>query len=153
MRSDKLLRCCNLLMSPDTFDFPIDPFSTAYWPPEPALPESRAKPAVEPNRPPLQPRANIHTNSSPSATNTNTLKPPKPPKPAKQLRLLSGQELEDFKKVVEGSDLTKVGLLAIVKKSLPKVPNAVLSDTLSTIAARVGAKEVDKRWVIVQQQP
>lgn len=31
-------------------------------------------------------------------------------------RILNGSELERFKQLIEGSDLTKVGLLAVLKK-------------------------------------
>ena len=65
---------------------------------------------------------------------------------------MEGQTLEEFKQIVNGSDLTKQGIMAVAKKKMPKVPKVVLSDTLGTIAARVGAKEADKRWVIVQEE-
>jgi len=39
------------------------------------------------------------------------MKPPKPPK-----RLIAPELMDDFKAEVEGNDLTKVGLLEILKK-------------------------------------
>ena len=141
-----------VLICADTMDFPIDPFSSAYWPDESHQPNTHLAAPVDPTRLPLLPRANIPTNGATPQATADTPKPVKPPKAPKQVRLLAGQELEEFKQVVQGSDLTKQGLLAVVKKKLPKVPNAVLSDTLSTVAARVGAKEADKRWVIIPGQ-
>ncbi len=38
----------------------------------------------------------------------------KPPKHS--VRLLTGEDLEEFKRAVNGSDLTKVGLVAVLKK-------------------------------------
>ncbi|KAL9054064.1 MAG: hypothetical protein Q9162_004393 [Coniocarpon cinnabarinum] len=132
----------------EQFDFPIDPFSTTYWPSDTKATDNKVPINIDANRPPLLPRPNIALNGNSTGV-ADSSKPQKPQKPAKEVRLLSGQELAEFEQVVQGSDLTKQGLLAVVKKKLPKVPNAVLSNTLSTVAARVGAREVDKRWVIV----
>ena len=48
-----------------------------------------------------------------------TAKPPKPPP-----RLLPPELMEDFKKAVEGNDLTKLGLLEVLKKQyFPPISN------------------------------
>lgn len=126
---------------------PIDPFSDSYWPSKAKVDDEDVDGNAENNRVPLQPRPNIAINSVLLPNNeTNKIS-----KSKKQLRLLAGQELVDFKQIVDGSDLTKQGLLAIAKKKLPKIPNAILSDTLGTVAVRIGAKEADKRWVILDK--
>lgn len=54
-----------------------------------------------------------------------------------------------FKSAVQGSDLSKIGLIEVLKKKFPGRPAAAIKGTLETVAKRVGAKEVDKRWVIL----
>jgi chromatin assembly factor 1 subunit A len=54
-----------------------------------------------------------------------------------------------FKQEIEGSNLSKVGLIEVLKKKFPGRSGAAIKATLETIAKRVGAKEVDKRWVVV----
>ncbi|KAL9616345.1 MAG: hypothetical protein Q9204_008584 [Flavoplaca sp. TL-2023a] len=56
--------------------------------------------------------------------------------------------MEDFKRAVDGSDLTKAGLIEILKKQFPKQSKDAIKDTLGMIAERTGSKEKDKRWVI-----
>jgi chromatin assembly factor 1 subunit A len=55
----------------------------------------------------LLPLSSAPATSDPSAP----MKPPKPPK-----RLIAPELMDDFKAEVEGNDLTKVGLLEILKK-------------------------------------
>jgi chromatin assembly factor 1 subunit A len=86
----------------------------------------------------------------------NTLNPPsdkaaslqskqaKPPK-----RQIPPEHLPAFKAEVEGSDLTKIALIESLKKKFPKLPKDAISNTLSVVAARLGAKEVEKRWVLI----
>lgn len=71
-------------------------------------------------------------------------KPAKPPK-----RQIPTELIPAFKAEVEGSDLTKLALVEHLKKRFPKLPKDAINNTLSAVAARVGAKEVDKRWVLV----
>jgi len=40
-------------------------------------------------------------------------------------------------------------LIEVLKKKFPGRPAAAIKGTLETVAKRVGAKEVDKRWVIL----
>ena len=60
--------------------------------------------------------------------------------------------MAEFKQVVEGSDLTKLALVEMLKKRFPKVPKDAINNTLGTVAARVGAKEAEKRWVIISKE-
>ncbi|KAK0128786.1 hypothetical protein ONS95_000736 [Cadophora gregata] len=146
----------------------IDPFSTAYWdPPEPV------KSTMEPPRIPLNTMkstsANINSLFAPKSSPTtdfvksssmltpSTLssaaqfqQPTKSTtKDAKPKKSLSADDLPAFKAAIQGSDLSKVGLIEVLKKKFPGRPAAAIKGTLETVAKRVGAKEVDKRWVIL----
>ena len=79
-------------------------------------------------------------------------------------RLLPPELMEDFKKVVQGNDLTKLGLLEVLKKQyfspvplqlpptdrsrFPKQPKDSIRHTLEHIAERVGSKVQEKQWVL-----
>ncbi|KAI9721647.1 MAG: hypothetical protein M1828_005014 [Chrysothrix sp. TS-e1954] len=146
---------CRLEFIKDSCKIPFDPFSSTSWGDEVEVSSTQAPSAtlidVKIGK---QLRPTLHARLS-GALDEQRLQPPrsdalKPPKPTKQLgRVLAGDELAAFKSTVSGSDLTKAGLLAIIKKRFPKTPNAVLSDTLRTVAERTGLKEADKRWQIV----
>ena len=58
--------------------------------------------------------------------------------------------MDDFKREVEGSNLSKIGLIEVLKKKFPGRSGAAIKTTLEAVAKRVGSKEVDKRWVIVE---
>ncbi|KAI9664244.1 MAG: chromatin assembly factor-I (CAF-I) p90 subunit [Alyxoria varia] len=142
------LRDLRLEIISEDVKLPIDPFSTALWSwRDSRAPETNAS-GFNSTRPPLQAKPNIELNRP------DTLKVPDAMTKAnvktnnKPLRLLSGSELEDFKRIVDGSDMTKQGVLAIAKKRLPKATIASLSDTLGHVARRVGSKESDKKWVL-----
>ncbi len=106
--------------------FPIDPFSTAYWP------KLQHQPKQAVMQPPRLPLSNLNPNRSPSMTppsvngeaqqTSDTLCPnPGPTKaqaaPAgKPLRLAPADVLPAFKQAILGSDLTKAGLIEILKK-------------------------------------
>ncbi|KZF20385.1 hypothetical protein L228DRAFT_250071 [Xylona heveae TC161] len=62
---------------------------------------------------------------------------------------LSPEELVEFKQAVHGSDLTKAGLIEVLKKRFPKHSKDIIKDTLTSIAQRVGTKEADKRWAVL----
>ncbi|KAL3486275.1 chromatin assembly factor 1 subunit A-domain-containing protein [Aspergillus germanicus] len=109
--------------------FPIDPFSSAYWQkPEPA----------QPNRSTLR-----FIMGHPGS---HTLGPQENPA-GKTRRALPVELLAEFKTVVEGSNLTKTGLVEVLKKRFPKISKDTLKGTLDSVATRVGQKEVDKKWV------
>ncbi|KAJ5518153.1 Chromatin assembly factor 1 subunit A [Penicillium expansum] len=69
------------------------------------------------------------------------------PATSKAKRPFPPDQLAEFKEAVEGSDLSKIGLVEILKKRFPKVSKDTLKATLDQVAARVGQKEVDKKWV------
>jgi chromatin assembly factor 1 subunit A len=70
-------------------------------------------------------------------------------KPAKEKKLLPTDDLEKFKREVEGSDLSKVGLIEVLKKKFPGRTAPMIKNTLEAVAKRMGNKEADKRWVLI----
>ena len=99
---------------------PIDPYCSSYWQPKSSLQTTyRVQGSLmEPPRIPLNPTNRQNTILPTSATckdrpsdPSTTTKPPKPPP-----RLLPPELMEDFKEAVQGNELTKVGLLEVLKK-------------------------------------
>lgn len=86
-------------------------------------------------------------------------KPSKPPP-----RLIPSELMDEFKKAVDGNDLTKVGLLEVLKKQyvfilplpvviliqfrFPKQPKDAIRYTLESVAERVGSKATEKKWIL-----
>jgi chromatin assembly factor 1 subunit A len=121
----------------DEHTFPIDPFSTAYWPKSHQTPKQQRQTAMQPPRLPL---SNLNPNRSPSITPPSvkgegeqqptdllhqspsvapavrTQAKTAAPSAGKPLKLASEDVLPAFKQAVEGSDLTKAGLIEILKK-------------------------------------
>ncbi|KAF2728245.1 hypothetical protein EJ04DRAFT_504427 [Polyplosphaeria fusca] len=129
----------------------IDPFSTSYWAPEPApVPAKLAAPSnaastgmMNPPRHPLaQRQVNNMINTLKVQTPATTPKAAKPPK-----RMILAELLPEFRNAIEGSDMTKIALIEHLKRLFPKQPKDAIANTLSANAARVGAKEKEKRWV------
>ncbi|KAL2810182.1 chromatin assembly factor 1 subunit A-domain-containing protein [Aspergillus granulosus] len=110
--------------------FPINPFSSAYW--------QKAPESAQPNRSALR-----FIMGHPGS---HTLGPQESPV-RKTKRALPVELLGEFKTVVEGSNLTKTGLVEVLKKRFPKISKDTLRGTLDIVATRVGQKEVDKKWV------
>jgi chromatin assembly factor 1 subunit A len=86
--------------------------------------------------------ASSSSSTIPSSTRSKSAKPPK---------LLPADDIPKFKEAVQGSNLSKVGLIEVLKKQFPGRPAAAIKGTLETVARRVGVKEVDKRWVVVEE--
>ncbi|KAL8950380.1 MAG: hypothetical protein Q9222_003578 [Ikaeria aurantiellina] len=138
---------------------PINPYSSAYWPDTAVsvIPTSTrtSQSTMDPPRIPLNVihrtnqilplpgMAHDSIDTSPANENTISSKPFKAP-----TRIIPPEVLGDFKRAVEGSDLTKAGLIEVLKKQFPKQSKDAIKDTLGIIAERVGSKEKDKRWVI-----
>jgi chromatin assembly factor 1 subunit A len=55
--------------------------------------------------------------------------------------------MDEFKKAVEGSELSKIGLIEVLNKQFSKIPKSSIKNTLEAYAVRKGIKEVEKRWV------
>ncbi|KAJ5575899.1 hypothetical protein N7535_002825 [Penicillium sp. DV-2018c] len=121
----------------DAVKFPIDPFSNAYWEKPKMLDQGPAKgrpaPGLDKFLDSAVPGALVAGSALPA---TSKAKRPFPP-----------DLLGEFKEAVEGSDLSKIGLVEILKKRFPKVSKETLKATLDQVAVRVGQKEVDKKWV------
>ncbi|KAK5940917.1 hypothetical protein PMZ80_006194 [Knufia obscura] len=142
----------------DSTTFPIDPFSTKHW-----TDETKPKTAVkaDPNaktmsapRLPLHPlspnfvtgmKQDIGIDGKPSPLSTQ-----KKATSTKPLKMVEPEYMEDFKKAIEGSDLTKAGLIEILKKQFPKCSKDAIKDTLGAVAKREGKKEADKKWCLLE---
>lgn len=121
---------------------PIDPFSTKYWEPHQPSAESKARglgatvvTAMEPPRKPLTTTNRVLPTSL--AVGTTPVK-----------KLVPPEYMEDFKRAIDGSDMTKAGLIEQLKKAFPKVGKDNIKNTLELVAERVGEKRDDKRWVL-----
>lgn len=115
-----------ILTGVETFQLPIDPYSTAYWQPR-ALETFQAQGLIHaPMDPPRVPLSTIsrtnnltaipstvETLKAPSA-GTEMLTPAKPSQAPK--RLIADDALDAFKIAIAGSDLTKAGLVEVLKK-------------------------------------
>ena len=162
------------VLSDDT-RLPIDPYSTDHWSQTGKLTpakstaqslsaEESTTPAMQPPRLPLAAvnapngsplkkfvtmTSNVNTthaqkeNEAPSVSGKSSQNPKKP------ARTILPELLPAFKVAVSGSDLNKVALVEILKKQFPKCSKDAIKGTLETIAVRQGAKEADKRWVLV----
>ncbi|KAI5291995.1 hypothetical protein KEM55_008169, partial [Ascosphaera atra] len=131
---------------------PIDPFSSAYWETAPTIGAAQdpthIQSHIEPANPFVRPSGEAarpdclheeHRNVLQQQANANArMKRPFPP-----------EELEDFKKLVQGSNLTKAGLIEVLKKRFPKISKDIIKDTLGAVAVRQGQKEADKKWTLI----
>ncbi|KAI9662618.1 MAG: chromatin assembly factor-I (CAF-I) p90 subunit [Bathelium mastoideum] len=125
---------------------PIDPLSTDYWAPAPT-PPALLDPSHPTMQPPRLPLASRPTNTLiPSSHPAGAAAPAKPPAPK---RLLEGDDLAQFKAFVQGASAPKRELLDQLRERFPRAAKAVLRDTLNECAARVGAREAEKRWVVI----
>ncbi|KAF1918916.1 chromatin assembly factor 1 subunit A-domain-containing protein [Ampelomyces quisqualis] len=133
----------------------IDPFSTAYWTPEPSLvaattttsKDASGNGSMNPPRAPLAQRTMnglLNTFNTPQQTPSSTAS-----KPAKTKRTIPPEQLSAFKAEIDGKDLTKIGMVEALKKVFPKLPKDAITNTLSVVAARVGPTEKEKRWVLI----
>ncbi|KAF8468137.1 chromatin assembly factor 1 subunit A-domain-containing protein [Kalaharituber pfeilii] len=134
---------------------PIDPFSDRYWLPPPKLPSSNSNSNSAATAGTSAPFTNstMSTFLSTSSSNPSNVTPKRPitniltiaqgPK-----KLIPPEDLEAFKKAVDGSDMTKAGLVELLKKQFPKASKDAIRETLGKVAVRMGGKEADKRWVL-----
>lgn len=58
------------------------------------------------------------------------------------------EDWASFKEAVQGSNLSKVGLIEVLKKKFPRATGGMVKATLEAVAQRVGKKESEKRWVV-----
>ena len=147
--------------------FPIDPYSTTYWQSSILSRNQQIQGlAMQPPRVPLQPINRQNTfptsaNFSIDAVSTKTGSN----KPIKVQRLMPPEHMDEFKAAVQGNDLTKMGIVEVLKKQyvlnpyqpalgvlshllnrFPKQSKDTIKDTLDMVAERVGPTNSDKKW-------
>lgn len=109
---DEELKGYQMEIISDTVKFPIDPFSTAYWQ------KPRATDQASKGRVTQKPSGSLDVfrvqPGADAAAVVSTLPPPPPTFKAK--RPFPPEQLSEFKEVVEGSDLSKIGVVEILKK-------------------------------------
>ena len=129
----------------------IDPFSTEYWTPAEAVTSTTAA-AQKSNglmNPPLRTPLTQRTMNGLLNTLNTTSAPAAASKPAGPKKMVPDDQLPEFKREIQGKDLTKIGMIEALKKAFPKLPKAAITNTLSVVAARVGPTEKEKRWVLI----
>ncbi|KFY43215.1 hypothetical protein V494_02066 [Pseudogymnoascus sp. VKM F-4513 (FW-928)] len=62
-------------------------------------------------------------------------------------KLVAPEEMAAFKLAVQGSELSKLGLIEVLNKQFPKSSKGCIKNTLEVFARREGGKEAEKRWV------
>ncbi|EEH42682.1 uncharacterized protein PADG_07502 [Paracoccidioides brasiliensis Pb18] len=172
---DQILKSCRMEILSDTLNFPIDPFSSEYWN-KPAPPSrSPLKHLTHLSNQSIE-RAGVSASSSQkqisqssgllqvpiipssasasSTTSATTFPPgqstlPGAPPSHKPRRPFPPDQVAEFREVIAGSNLTKAGLVEVLKKRFPKVSKDIIKDTLSSTAKRLGEKEADKKWVLI----
>lgn len=95
------------------------------------------------------PRLPLAVSTRPQVTNIALGIEAGTPKKGKSVSLVPAEDLDAFKRAVEGSDMTKAGLIEVLKKQFPKIGKESIKQTLGKVAARVGDREKDKRWVLI----
>lgn len=139
----------------DPYPQSIDPFSTSYWTPLEHTSTSTAATTHKAassnglmNPPPRVPLTQRTMNGLLNTLNSNST-PCTATKTALPKKTVPDDQLPAFKAEIEGKDLTKIGMIEALKKAFPKLPKAAITNTLSTVAARVGPTEKEKRWVLI----
>ncbi len=67
----------------------------------------------------------------------------------KPKKLIPADDIPAFKQaILKFDNLTKTGLIEVLKKEFPGRGAPCIKATLEGVAQRVGAKEADKRWVL-----
>ncbi|KAF2084645.1 hypothetical protein K490DRAFT_59445 [Saccharata proteae CBS 121410] len=136
-----------VLLQPSSIS--IDPFSTAYWQPEPSsapntvsAKEPSGQGLMNPPRLPLHARPDGVINGANLAPNGASV-----PKPLK--RLVPPEMMAEFKATIQGSDMTKLALIEALKKKFPKMTKDAITNTLPIVAKRVGSSNQEKRWALI----
>jgi chromatin assembly factor 1 subunit A len=144
----------NITVEDNQIRTPIDPFSSHYWdapipaglmePPRMPLNAIKSTSAGMngPNKKPANLLTAIDTKKSVSQGSSGAQQPKK---------LVSMENMPAFKEAVHGSELSKLGLIEVLNKQFPKISKSTIKHTLETIAKRVGTKEAEKRWVLIEE--
>jgi chromatin assembly factor 1 subunit A len=59
--------------------------------------------------------------------------------------------MPEFRAAIRNNNLTKVGLIEVLKKKFPKTSAPSIKFTLENIAQRVGTTLADKHWVLLDE--
>jgi chromatin assembly factor 1 subunit A len=147
----------------DSVTFPIDPLSAAHWAdvkkpvkeksPQPATMQPPRLPlmTVDPNTGSLTPPklldvATLSTQNENAATSAKKVKASTSGKPVK---FVPPDVLPSFKAAVQGSALTKVGLIEVLKTKFSTCSKDMIKHTLEAIAKREGPKRGEEKWVLL----
>lgn len=156
----------------DSTTFPIDPYASTQWSDEAKVVVTKTKTESNIKKeetenimlPPRLPLASVSVpNTIPSMlspfrkqdssgsenTSSDSVSKGRSSDTNKTIKMVQPEYLSAFKQAVEGSDLTKAGLIEILKKQFPKCSKDAIKDTLSLVAIRVGKKEAEKRWQLI----
>lgn len=142
----------------DSTNFPINPYSSNHWADD-VKPKANDKSdtkttSMPPPRPilsSLSPNAGLlmkqerGVDGKPLLIQQNGAASSK-----KQLKLIEPEFMSAFKQAVAGSDMTKAGLIEVLKKQFPKCSKDAIKDTLGCIATRVGKRESEKKWQLIE---
>lgn len=143
----------------DSTTFPIDPFSTQHWyddtKPKMVL---KSEAIVSSMPPPRNALSSLSPNAVPAMKQEKGVdgKPlpiqskAAPVQAKKPLKLIEPEFMTAFKQAIDGSDMTKAGLIEVLKKQFPKCSKDAIKDTLGAVAVRVGKKECEKKWQLVE---
>ncbi|EEH05418.1 conserved hypothetical protein [Histoplasma capsulatum G186AR] len=168
---DPMLSSCRMEIISETLNFPIDPFSSEYWSKPIQTSRSplkhlthlsnrssdRAGAIASPSQKQISPSSGLLQPSFtlPSTTLTTTISSghskllPAAAPSQKPRRAFPPDQVAEFKQAIAGSNLTKAGLIEVLKKRFPKVSKDIIKDTLNSTAQRLGQKEADKKWVLI----
>lgn len=162
----------------DMTTFPIDPYASTHWSDVTKPTPAKAKPEVIQTNdeqrkaeittkamlPPRMPLSSVNPPNTLSGflTTGNTLtvsqnenvqvvskQRGKSPNRNKEVKMIAPEFMDAFKQAINGSDLTKAGLIEILKKQFPKCSKDAIKDTLGVVAIRVGKKEAEKKWALI----
>lgn len=129
----------------------INPFSPIYW--QDPTPSSAS--SMDPPRVPLNAMKSTSsiingprdlkmfgiTSSQKQSGNTPANKTAK--------KLIADEDMVAFRKEVQGNQLSKVGLIEVLHKKLNKSSKAAIKFTIENLAKRVGTKEAEKKWILI----
>jgi chromatin assembly factor 1 subunit A len=66
-------------------------------------------------------------------------------------KLVCAEDMPAFRQAIDGSELSKLGLIEVLNKQFSKISKSTIKSTLETIAKRVGSKEAEKRWMLIDE--
>ncbi|KAL8869103.1 MAG: hypothetical protein Q9174_004520 [Haloplaca sp. 1 TL-2023] len=130
---------------------PINPYSANYWPVIRSTTGPSSRPTVTAMDPPRVPLNLLDgnymlTTQPPTGLGCAQVQPSS--KLKGPIRMVDPEILDAFKQAISGSDLTKVGLVEILKRQFPKQTKDAIKDTLNAVADQVKAQGKGKVWVI-----